>query len=353
MTDEFSRLFPAVNDITAHGDLRTVPEDFRVTECIEVTFSGQGEHLWLNIQKTGCNTHWVAQQLAAACGVAKHQVGYAGLKDRHAVTSQWFSVQLPDKDNPEDIQACLPDQVVILQAQRHHKKLKTGGLRANRFELFIRNMQGDRQQIEQNLAGIRNNGVPNYFSVQRFGRNMNNVPKAEAWFKGDFRPKGRQLKGLLLSAARSWIFNHIVARRIKGGIWDKPVDGDVFQLNGSRSWFKDDHGKDGLQQIRERLSEHDIHITAALWGDDELPSTQLAAQLENDIAGCYPGLLAGIRRQRMAHDRRAIRLLAGDLSHRWSDNDLALSFELPAGCYATSVISEICSVSDCSQSAGD
>lgn len=343
MNHSYSALFPTVNTVSATGRIRVQPEDFQVTEINVIDFSGEGEHLWLYVEKTGSNTDWVAKRLAECCGVPARQVGYAGLKDRHAVTRQWFSVQLPQIDDVQQIQSNLPDEVTILQSDRHNKKLRTGGLKSNQFKIIIRDIQGDKQQIEENIARIKVQGVPNYFGEQRFGHDMGNVNKAEDWFAGKFRPNNRKLKSLLISTARSWVFNHILAERIRIDCWLRPVPGDIFQLDGSHSWFADEEQADA-DKILQRLNEQDIHITAALWGEDEVQSRADTAVLEQRIAEQFPGLLAGMGKHRVKQDRRSIRVRVKQSAFEWKGDALTLEFELSAGCYATSVLRELIEV---------
>lgn len=333
----FNTLFPTINPTAATGRLRTQPEDFNVEEIIDVDFSGTGEHLWVWVEKAGCNTDWVARQLAKVCGVPFRAVGYAGLKDRQAVTRQWFSVQLPRTDEQGAIQSALPEGIQVHSVHRHSRKLKTGGLKGNRFCLVIRDYQGERSVTEQALENIRQNGVPNYFGEQRFGHGLSNIDKAKAWFGGELTPRDRKLQGILLSAARSWIFNHIVAERIRSDCWSKPIDGDIFQLAGSRSWFQEAVSS----EISRRLEEHDIHITAALWGDGDVQSSGAAAHLESSIADQFPLLQTGLTNTRVAPDRRAIRMQVSELTYAWNDDQLIVEFVLAAGSYATAVIREL------------
>ncbi|MBL4773336.1 MAG: tRNA pseudouridine(13) synthase TruD, partial [Alcanivoracaceae bacterium] len=263
---DFNTLFPTINKISATGIIRTYPEDFKVTELNEIEFSGEGEHLWLYIEKTNSNTDWVAKQLSNICQVPRRQVGFAGLKDRHAITQQWFSIQLPKISDPVKIQSALPDEVTILSSQKHSRKIKIGQLDFNQFEIIIRDIKGEKEQIEQNIQNIINNGVPNYFGSQRFGHGMGNIQKAQDWFSGTYKVKTKNLKSLLISTARSHIFNCIVAQRLKDKTWDTPITGDILQLNKSHSWFPTSDATP--IEIKKRLKEFDIHLTAAMWGEE-------------------------------------------------------------------------------------
>jgi tRNA pseudouridine13 synthase len=214
--------------------LRSTPEDFRVEEILGYDADGEGEHALLWVEKRDANTDWVARELARFAGVSPVNVGFAGLKDRHAVTRQAFTVQLPGKADP-DWSTFPHAEVKVLASTRHKRKLKRGALRGNRFVLVLREVHGDRERAEEVLKGIATRGVPNYFGEQRFGREGGNVAQARAMFAG--RRVDRDKRSILLSAARSHIFNHVLAARVERDAWDKPLEGEIWSLAGSRSWF--------------------------------------------------------------------------------------------------------------------
>lgn len=318
------------------GQFRVQRRDFKVDEQMDIDLSGQGEHLWLQVRKTGSNTDWVAGQLARCAGIKEVEVGYAGLKDRHAITTQWFSLQLAGKPDPDF--SPLPPEIEILQSQRHDKKLRTGALTANHFELILRNVEGDLEQLKPIIEKIKIRGVPNYFGEQRFGNERNNLTKALAWFKGEFRPKQKHQMGLYLSAARSWIFNHILQARIQQNNWSTRLEGDVFVLEDSHSWFVDD----GSENLMQRLDQGDIHPSGALWGEGELPTQSLMRALELQQADFFPGFCAGLSKQRLKHDRRALRVMVKNLEYALLDQQtLQLNFTLPAGAYATVLLEQL------------
>ena len=336
---DFNQLFPTLNTIKASGTIRTIPEDFKVTEINSIELSGIGEHLWLYIQKTNCNTDWVANQLANICQVPRRQVGYAGLKDRHAITQQWFSVQLAKITDSDTINKALPQDVIILASSVHNKKIKIGQLEANQFEIIIRDIDGDRSHIDNNIQIIKTQGVPNYFGPQRFGNDMGNIQKAQDWFSGHYKVKSRNLKSLLISTARSHIFNSIVANRIKNKTWNTPINGDIFQLDKSHSWFHEHDAE--AEEISKRLNEFDIHITAAMPGEDCVQSTGDCAKLESFIINKFPLYQQGFVKFRLKQDRRAMRINPIDLNYEWKNNSLKLSFKLLSGAYATGILREI------------
>ena len=336
---QFNQLFPTLNPVKASGTIRSIPDDFKVTEINDIELSGEGEHLWLYVQKIGSNTDWVADQLSNICQVPRRQVGYAGLKDRHAITQQWFSVQLPKVIDKETINTSLPDQVSIIDAKFHSKKIKTGQLEANQFEIIVRDIDHNKDAIELNIHNVIANGVPNYFGPQRFGHDMGNIQKAQDWFSGIYKVKRKNLKSLLISTARSHIFNCIVAQRIKDDIWNTAINGDILQLNRSHSWFPEHDASS--DEISKRLSEFDIHITAAMAGEDSLQSSGECGNLESSIINQFPIYQQGFEKFRLRQDRRAIRICPIGLNFEWVDDNLKLTFKLLPGAYATGILREI------------
>ena len=318
------------------GRLRSTHEDFLVEEILGYDADGSGEHALLWVEKRGANTDWVARELARFAGVPPLAVGYAGLKDRHAVTRQAFTVQLAGRPDP-DWSAFPHAEVRVLAAARHGRKLKRGALRGNRFVLVLREAQGGRERAEQVLAAIAARGVPNYFGEQRFGREGGNLAQARAMFAG--RRVDRDKRGFLLSAARSQIFNSVLAVRVERGAWDAPLDGEIWSLAGSRSWFGPEPYNEVLAQ---RLASGDIHPSGPLWGQGEPLATGEAGALEREVAAAHADLAEGLAAARMEQERRPLRLLPKDLRWRWlGDDALELSFELPAGAYATVVVREL------------
>lgn len=320
--------------------LRAAPEDFIVEEILGYEPDGEGEHALLWVEKRGANTDWVAKELARHAGVPPLQVGFAGLKDRHAVTRQMFSVGLAGKPEP-DWSALPSSEARVLSVSRHRRKLKRGALRGNRFVVTLREVQGDRAAAEHVLGEIARRGVPNYFGEQRFGREGGNVAQARAMFAG--RRVDRDKRAFLLSAARSEIFNHVLATRVERGIWDRPLDGEIWSLAGSRSWFGPEAFDDVLAG---RLASGDIHPSGPLWGDGASPAQDAALALEQEIVALHEDLANGLASARMEQERRPLRLLPRELHWQWIGEDaLELAFELPAGAYATVVVRELAQTS--------
>ncbi|RVU43696.1 tRNA pseudouridine(13) synthase TruD [Rubrivivax rivuli] len=311
----------------AHATLKHLHEDFVVTELPMQLPAGEGEHVWLDVEKNGANTAFVAQQLAAAAGVEDRDVGYAGLKDRHALTRQWFSLYLPKGETPDLKQLQHPEFKVLAQS-RHVKKLRPGDLQGNRFRIVLRKVVGERAAVEANLQAIAAQGVPNYFGAQRFGFDGGNVEQGRAMLAREIRVRNPKKKGLYLSAVRSFVFNEVLAQRIQQGLWGQTLPGDVL----------DDAG----------------HPTGPLWGRGRVATTEQAQALENAVAGRHAVLCDGMEHAGLDQERRALVVKPAELSWAWPLPDqLVLAFTLPAGAYATVVLDEILRTTEPERHAGD
>jgi len=299
----------------ASATLKLLNEDFIVTELPLQLPSGEGEHIWLDIEKNGANTAFVAQQLAEAASVQERNVGYAGLKDRYAITRQWFSIYLPKGETPDLTQLQHPEFKVLSQS-RHVKKLRPGDLQGNRFRIVLRDVTGDRDAIEANLKAVASHGVPNYFGAQRFGHDGGNVMRGLAMLAREIRVRNPKKKGIYLSAVRSFVFNEVLALRIQQGLWGRTLPGDVMDETG--------------------------RPTGPLWGRGRVITTDQAQALENGLAERHATLCDGMEHAGLDQERRALVANPAGMSWEWPQaNQLVLTFSLPAGTYATSVLNEI------------
>jgi tRNA pseudouridine13 synthase len=321
----------------ATGKIKLEPEDFIVEEILGFAPSGEGEHLFLHIRKRGENTDYLARQIAKYAGLPKMAVSYAGLKDRHAIATQWFSVHIPGK-REIDWSGLESNAVSVLQARRHNRKLKKGALQGNRFTITVRGLQGERELLEARLASLKAQGAPNYFGPQRFGREGNNLIQAAALLRGELRLRDRNLEGIYLSAARSEIFNQVLARRVAALQWNQALEGDVFMFPDSHSFFSEDLSPD----ILRRIASQEIHPSGPLWGKDEPEASGEALAIEAAVAAEHALFCAGLARIGMENGRRPLRLSAADLAWEFPATDLLrLSFSLPAGTYATALLREL------------
>jgi len=323
--------FPA-----ATGNIKTVPADFIVEEILPFQPEGHGEHVFLHIQKTGENTEYVARALARIAGVRQRDIGFAGLKDRHAITTQWFSVWLPGKAAP-DWSTLETQNIKVLQTLRHPRKLKRGVLTGNQFTLLIRNFAGDRDKTQAQLETIKAQGFPNYFGEQRFGQQGQNLNTAQALFQGlKMKPEQRSL---YLSAARSFLFNVILSKRVALQNWNQAIQGDVCMINHSQSYFKTDTLEAVLQQ---RINQGDIHPTASLYGKGDNAAQADALAIEQAVFAAYPELTEGLLKFGLEMDRRALRCYPENLSWEFLEPEqLKLQFFLTTGSYATVLLREL------------
>ena len=327
------------------ANIRTTPEDFFVEEIPSFEPTGEGEHFLLTLEKRGLNTAAVAKQLAGWAGLPEMAIGYAGMKDRHAVTRQRFSVHLPRRVAP-DVATLESGQQHVIEHAWHNRKLPRGALAGNRFVLVLREVQGEREAIDARLAQIAARGLPNWFGDQRFGREGGNVAAALSMFEG--RRVRRDQRSILLSAARSALFNQVLAARVQDGSWDAALEGEVWVLSGSRSVFGPEPWSEVLV---ERLAAFDIHPSGPLWGAGELRSAgdcaarELSALCDTQAIA----LRAGLEKAELKQERRALRLLAEGLQWEWLDDaTLRLAFSLPPGSYATALLQELGRVTDAS-----
>lgn len=323
----------------ARAVIRSEPADFFVDEDCDIELSGSGEHLWCHVEKTHLTTQDAIQALSRATGVHPRQIGFSGMKDRAAVTRQWVSLAWPIVSPLPALDAI--DGVTILDMRRHERKLKRGAHRANRFALRLRELRGDRDVIEQDLARIRDIGVPNYFGAQRFGRGGRNLALSRALFAG--KRLSRNRRGFALSAARSLLFNAVLDARVRQGTWNRLIDGEAVMLNGSHSLFALDDTQQADVELAQRLAAFDIHPSGPLpgLGAAEVVSSQ-ALELERGVLDGYPDLICGLEKVGVDPARRALRLPVADLAWQFEDDDcLLLSFSLPPGAFATSVLREL------------
>ena len=309
--------------------IRTRPEDFEVTEQLGWDFSGDGEHDYLWIEKTGANTEWVARQLARFADVPAKDVGYAGLKDRHAVTRQWFSV--PRWNAPEwtglDV-----DGVEVLDVQRHQKKLRRGAHRANTFRIVLRSdgLEAHADALHERVALIRERGVPNYFGEQRFGRDGGNLQLADDWAAAvgadpvrDRFP--RHKRSIAISTIRSFLFNEALSQRVADATWNTLLPGDIANLDGTASIFEVESLD---EELTRRCREFDIHPAGILAGEE---------------SGLGPGAWqVALSKARVEEGTRSFRLPVPDLECTLDSDAATVSFTLGRGAFATSVLREIC-----------
>lgn len=302
---------------SARAKFRTELLDFIVVEQLGFELADEGEHLCLEIKKRGENTQWVADKLAKFLNVKSMDVGFCGMKDRHAETTQWFSVYLPREPEDTDwnrFKTLFELDVEILRKTRHTKKLRRGAHQGNAFKICLRDLL-QQETLEERLRKISEHGVPNYFGEQRFGRGGNNLTMAHRWLVDGETIRNRSKRSMAMSAARSYLFNLVLSERVKQNNWFKNVDGDVVE-NGC--------------------------ATAPLWGRGRSKSTGAALALETEALAPFSRWCDQLEHVGLHQERRSLQLMPKHFCWDWQDSSLTLSFVLPPGQFATSVLREIC-----------
>lgn len=320
--------------------LKAQCSDFIVKENLGYELSGDGEFVAVKVRKTDMNTLFAGEKLAQFANISARNMSYAGLKDRKAVTEQWFCLQMPGQPTP-DFSGFHTDGIEILHITRHNRKIRTGSLDGNHFDILLRGVT-ETDELKVRLENLKIQGFPNYFTEQRFGRDGHNLTQAMRWAQGEIKVKDRKKRSFYLSAARSEVFNAVVTERIQKGLIHQVLQGDVLQLNGSHSWFIADQNED-LNALQMRLESQDILLTAPLIGENSLKTTAL---FEQKIVRQYERLLGLMKQERMKAARRPMLMHAKDLSWIFEAEGLRLKFYLPAGSYATALIRELVKINE-------
>ena len=330
--------WPTINECpTWQGVIRTEPQDFLVEEIPAYLPSGSGEHLMILVEKCDRTTENVIKELVSQTNTGRGQIGHAGMKDRRAVTRQWLSLPASAKDRLADFKL---EGVKIIQTGLHGNKLKTGHLKGNRFNIRVRGLDPQATQaLVQRSQLVAKNGIPNYFGPQRFGRNGANEQTGRELISGKRKERNRQTLRLMLSALQSALFNDVLAERIKRAMFQKVFAGDLLTKSDTGGMFIcEDPDID-----QARMDAYEVHPTGPMFGpkmrtpqgDIEKMEQEIlaAAGLDRNVFSKYAKLTRGTR--------RALRVTPADLKAEENQDNLALTFSLPAGAYATSVLREL------------
>ncbi len=322
------------------GRLKAEFADFIVREELGYPLAGEGEFVAVKVCKTNANTLFVGEQLAKFVGISARNMSYAGLKDRHAVTEQWFCLHLAGKETP-DFSAFECEGVEILEVTRHNRKIRTGALEGNYFKLLLRDVV-ETDELKQRLNQLQAVGFPNYFTEQRFGRDGHNLTQAQRWASGEISVKDRKKRSFYLSAARSEVFNLVVSQRITDHQMQTVLLGDYLQLAGSNSFFE--VKAEDLVQSQQRLDENDVLLTAPLIGENSLE--QNGNECEKAIVAQHKNLISLMKKERMNAARRAMLCKPQDLRWQFEPEGLRLTFFLNSGSYATGLVRELITLNE-------
>ena len=328
---EHLKVFPYGSAVIS-GTLKSRPSDFQVTEELGFEPSGEGEHLFLQVEKSGLGTQELIAQISRDYTLSPRHIGYSGLKDKHALTCQWLSLHLPGQPSPDNSSS--GDGYRVLRQARHHKKLRPGTHKSNSFELQLRDVESLPEQTREQMELVVNRGFANYFGVQRFGRKQDNVDQALTQLGS--RRLQRSRKSLLLSSLRSFLFNQVLARRIERGHWEYPLEGDVFMLRGSHSIFSAQLDDD----IVARYQQLDIASSASLYGAGRSMLSGEPRDIEAQVFAAGNDITACLDQQGAKLQMRALRATVEDFNYDYdaADRSLRLKLTLPTGCYVTTML---------------
>ncbi|MDD9957745.1 MAG: tRNA pseudouridine(13) synthase TruD [Gammaproteobacteria bacterium] len=334
----------------AKARLKQEFSDFKVSEDLGFKLTGSGEHLYLQLKKIDLSTTDVAKKLASTLQERVSAIGYAGMKDRRGECTQWFSVPA-NSEKISDLSRIEKENLQILNTQRNARKLKIGSHKLNRFEITLRECRGGQVEFESRLNQIETGGIPNYFGSQRFGKELSNLQQLNDLLLDYQNPEPQKPKrfkrGMVISAARAYLFNQLLSIRVANGSWDKYLAGDVLNLNGTARSFKLDMDE-WTEELEQRLGEFDIHITGPLAGvidsKDKYTSSGEAADIENAVFAEYTSVYEALKVLGATASRRSLRFMPENLNWAWLDeHTLKLDFALQPGAYATSLLREVCS----------
>lgn len=340
--------------------LRQSPEDFVVEELPAYAPTGEGPHLFVQFRKIGWTTDAAVRALAAALGVDARGAGHAGMKDRHAITTQWASFPFAAGRSPEEALALtLPEGLQVLRAERHGNKLKPGHLDGNRFDLVLRGVDpGAVDGLVADLTALGRRGVPNRFGVQRFGRGGDNAERALSWVTGRTRPpRDRRDQRFAFSSLQSKLFNEVLDRRVNEGTWDTVLEGDLAKKHDTGGMFVVPGGAE-LEDAVGRAAAAALSATGPLFGARMRWPEGYPAEIERAVLGTS-GLTAEhleACRHLGEGTRRPFRLPVAEMrAERLVDpqgaSHVRVAFVLPKGGFATTVLAEVCEVLDVTRAA--
>jgi tRNA pseudouridine13 synthase len=320
------------------GRIKTHPEDFEVEEVHAYWPSGQGDYLYLWVEKRGLGAEYFVRQVARRLGLEPGEVGVAGLKDRHAVTRQMVSVPARVEDRLPQLDG---DGIRVLSVGRHGNKLRPGHLHGNRFRVLVR--EPAPMAVERAapiLERLLREGLANFYGPQRFGRDGETAALGLGMLQGSGPvPRGKFLRRLALSAAQSALFNRCLTRRMADGLLRRVLEGDVMAKWPFGGLFV----AVDVAREQERLDRREIVPAGPIFGRKTFAAAGEAARREQQVleeAGLgaasferFGKLLPGTRRHNLVY--------VDDLAAAEEADGLRLTFTLPAGSYATVLLREL------------
>lgn len=314
------------------GQLRHELADFQVEEVPLYPPSGEGEYLFIQIEKIGHTTAHVVRTLSEQLGVKDKNIGVAGLKDRHAITKQWLSLPIKYEKRLDRFHL---DGVRIIDTGLHDNKLSIGHLKGNQFTVRVREAEGKFEEASQILDVLKIQGIPNYFGPQRFGLHGLNAEEGVRVLRGESGLRDPRIRRFLMSSVQSLVFNQFLSLRLQRGIFDALLVGDMAKKHDTGGVFMVEDAE--LESLRAGRGE--VSATGTLFGKKTKPLTGDAGMLEQEALAQF-GLSAELFAARRG-DRRLTRVFLSDASIKPEEDGYTVTFALPKGSFATSVLREM------------
>lgn len=329
------------------GRIKKETTDFVVEELPLYEPAGEGEHLFVWIEKEDVAAYDLTRHLAKTLGISRNDVGMAGLKDRQAVTRQYVSIPVHAEKKLDD---ATTTNIRILKSARHRNKLKTSHLKGNRFSVLIRELGDSSMEKAQAIREeILKTGFPNYFGAQRFGQLGKNAKLGVDLLKGkktrsDVPPSKRKfLLKMAMSAVQSALFNQIVAQRVEANQLRTALPGDVMRVNESGGLFvADESSGEGVDSIQARLDANEITPTGPLFGPKMRNPSGEVLEKETELLKSFKiEMKSFINFRTIAPGaRRPLFIRPEEIEITHHSEGMKFEFELPPGTYATVLMRE-------------
>ena len=323
------------------GKIRKTPDSFIVEEIPLYEPLDIGKHLYINITKENLTTRQVQEKIANIFNISVKNVGFSGMKDKNARTTQTFSIS--EYDNIEKAKELIESNLAVkVNWLRFHKnKLRIGHLLGNKFKILISDLEiSNDEALERTkkiIEEIKKNGLPNFFGPQRFGSNGNNIQKGLQIIQGKFNINNRWMKKILISSYQSYLCNKYLSYRLERGLFNKILKGDIAKKYDTGGLFE----VEDQEKEQKRYENHEISFTAPIYGYKMWETTEFARELELKILSDFDMTLEKFRLAKIKGTRRLGRLLIRDLSVETKKDGILLLFSLPKGAFATTFLREI------------
>ena len=327
-------------DLKTGGNLKETVSDFVVEEIPLYLPSGKGQHIYLLLKREGKSTKEVVEDLISLFDIKETDLGVAGLKDKHAITTQWFSLSLGINFTTVKAEELIKEKLeylTILEVSRHTNKLKTSHLIGNKFEITLRNcIEGAYRNALSIKTTLEEKGVPNYYGKQRFGsKGTNHIVGKEVLLKTK-KLKKHWMKKLMLSAYQSHLFNTWLANRINDNYFSSLIEGDLLQGVDQQRPFPFSNERDHELEFKEQK----ISYTGPMFGNKVSTPTGDALLREIKLLNDEEITLEDFKAAKLPGARRIAHIFIKDLEISEKESSLVFSFSLPKGSYATSLIRE-------------